>query len=190
LAVKALPKHKSEIIHPKSEIKYWHAIYTQPRWEKKVHKLLVEAGIESYCPLNTVYRQWSDRIKKVQEPLFKSYVFVRVAPDEYTKVRMVSGVLNFVYWLGKPAVVKDAEIDNIRKFLNEYDDVEVKSIEEIEPGSRVVISGGIMMGEEAVALQVFKNTVEVRIESIGFTLVAKLDKTKVELKKGGGKYKS
>jgi transcription antitermination factor NusG len=177
-------RHQTSDIKKSDIIKQWLAIYTQPRWEKKVHKLLEEAGIESYCPLNTVYRQWSDRIKKVEEPLFKSYVFVRVSKDEQTKVRMTPGVLNFVYWLGKPAVVRDEEIDNIRKFMNEYDEVEVKPIEKIEPGSKLIISGGIMMGEEATALQVFKNTVEVRIESIGFTLVAKLDKSKLELKKG------
>jgi transcription antitermination factor NusG len=57
--------------------KHWYAIYTNPRWEKKVDKLLTEAGIESYCPLNTVMRKWSDRMKKVEEPLFKSYVFVQ-----------------------------------------------------------------------------------------------------------------
>lgn len=170
---------------PKQTNKQWLAIYTQPRWEKKVFKLLGERDIESYCPLNTVYRQWSDRIKKVEEPLFKSYVFVRVSQEEQTKVRMTPGVLNFVYWLGKPAVVRDEEIDTIRRFMNEYDDVEVVPLEEIKPGSRVVISGGIMMGEEAVALKVFKNTVEVRIESIGFSLVAKLDKARLQLKSGG-----
>jgi transcription antitermination factor NusG len=58
--------------------KKWFAIYTRPRWEKKVHKLLEEKGIECYCPLNKVHRKWSDRIKIVEEPLFKSYVFVKL----------------------------------------------------------------------------------------------------------------
>ncbi|MEI9958604.1 MAG: transcription termination/antitermination NusG family protein [Ferruginibacter sp.] len=57
---------------------YWHAVYTKPRWEKKVAALLEARGIEYYCPLNKVVKQWSDRKKVVLEPLFKSYVFVHV----------------------------------------------------------------------------------------------------------------
>jgi transcription antitermination factor NusG len=56
----------------------WYAIYTRPRWEKKVNFLLQGKGIESYCPLNKVRRKWSDRIKTIEEPLFKSYVFVKI----------------------------------------------------------------------------------------------------------------
>jgi transcription antitermination factor NusG len=163
--------------------KQWLAVYTQPRWEKKVHKLFQENGIESYCPLNTVFRQWSDRKKKVEEPLFKSYVFVRVTPAEQTRVRMVSGVINFVYWLGKPAVIKDAEIETIRRFMNEYDDVEVMAMEKIEPGSQLVINSGILISHEATALKVGNKMVEVLIESLGFKLVAKIEREKLSLKK-------
>jgi transcription antitermination factor NusG len=59
----------------------WYAIYTRPRWEKKVNGLLEAKGIESYCPLNRVRRKWSDRIKTIEEPLFKSYVFVKIAEE-------------------------------------------------------------------------------------------------------------
>ena len=97
----------------------WYAVYTKPRWEKKVFRTLSESGHEAYCPLNKVNRKWSDRIKKVDEPLFKSYVFIRLAAAEQPGVRLVNGVLNFVYWNGKPAVVKDREIEEIRRFLNE-----------------------------------------------------------------------
>jgi transcription antitermination factor NusG len=99
----------------------WYAIYTRPRWEKKVNTLLAEKGIESYCPLNKVRRKWSDRIKTIEEPLFKSYVFVRIRDDERSNVRMTSGVVNFVYWDGKPALIRDKEIQNIRRFLDEYE---------------------------------------------------------------------
>ncbi len=74
----------------------WFAIYTRPRWEKKVHILLMQKGIESYCPLNKVRRRWSDRIKLVEEPLFKSYVFVKTDEAGRTPVRMTDGVVNFV----------------------------------------------------------------------------------------------
>ncbi len=129
-------------------IKKWYAVYTKPRWEKKVHTLLVEIGVECYCPLNKVHRKWSDRIKIVEEPLFKSYVFVRVNEEEKTPVRMVSGVVNFVYWQGKPAVIKDKEILAIRKFMNDYEDVEVKQLD-IATDAIVEVKQGLLMGKKA-----------------------------------------
>ena len=56
---------------------FWYVVYTKPNWEKKVAELLEKKGIEQYCPLNKVQKQWHDRKKTVWEPLFKSYVFVR-----------------------------------------------------------------------------------------------------------------
>ncbi|WP_276480601.1 UpxY family transcription antiterminator [Paraflavitalea pollutisoli] len=153
-------------------------MYTKPRWEKKVHALLVEKGMECYCPLNKVHRKWSDRIKIVEEPLFKSYVFVRVSEEEKTPVRTVNGVVNFVYWQGKPAIIKDKEILVIRKFLNEYEDVEVRQLD-IAPDDTVVVNQGVLMGKKGTVKRVLRKKVEVLIESIGFTLTAYIDKTKV-----------
>ena len=158
----------------------WHVLYTKPRWEKKVHELLLEKKIESYCPLNKVRRKWSDRIKTVEEPLFKSYVFVKITDEEQSKVRMTHGVVNFVYWLGKPAVVKNAEIEVIRKFLNEYDNVVTEPIK-LQPKSKVKIRQGIFMDKEATVLRVLGNKVQVVIESIGYSLVAFLDKSNVAM---------
>ena len=94
----------------------WLAVYTKPRWEKRVNQLLHEKGVESYCPLNKVRRKWSDRIKTIEEPLFKSYVFVKVNEPDRTSVRMTNGVINFVYWNGKPAVIKEKEINMLLLF--------------------------------------------------------------------------
>lgn len=159
----------------------WYAIYTMPRWEKKVAKLLNDNQLEAYCPLNVTIKQWSDRKKKVEEPLFKSYVFVRVSDKEQLAVKETTGVLNFVYWLRKPAVIKDFEIENIRRFLNEYQDVTVQPFGEgILPGSKLIVKSGIMMGYEGTALRVNKKYVEVRIDSLGCKLVALVEKSKVE----------
>lgn len=156
--------------------KKWYALYTKPRWEKKVNKALEQKGIEAYCPLNRVKRKWSDRMKIVEEPLFKSYVFVRVEENERTEVRYVDGVLNFVYWNGKPAIVRDDEIIEIKKFLNDYENVEVKNIN-MRPADEVVINAGVMVGATGRVLRVLGNNfVEVRIESLGFALTAKFEK--------------
>jgi len=156
--------------------KYWFAVYTKPRWEKKVHRSLTQLGFESYCPLNKVRKKWSDRMKIVEEPLFKSYVFVHTEDALRPEIRFVDGVLNFVYWNKKPAIIKDEEIIEIKKFLSEYDDVEVKTID-VRPADEVMVNSGVMMGAKGRVLRVMgNNMVEVRIESLGFVLTAKFDK--------------
>jgi transcription antitermination factor NusG len=160
--------------------KKWYALYTKPRWEKKVHRVLQLKGVESYCPLNKVRKKWSDRIKVIEEPLFKSYLFVRLDEADKTEVRYVDGVLNFVYWNGKPAVVKDEEIVEIKKFMSEYEDVQVKRID-VKPADKVVINQGVMMGSSGMVSRVLSNNiVEVIIDSLGLALTAKFDKQKLD----------
>jgi transcription antitermination factor NusG len=156
----------------------WLAVYTKPRWEKKIDQLLKEDGIESYCPLNKVHRKWSDRMKLVEEPLFKSYVFVRVDDEEEKKVRWVNGVLNFVYWLGKPAVIKPRDIERIKRFLRDYKDVEALAMN-LPPNTQVIITSGVLMDKEARVIKANKKRVEVEIDSMGYKLVAYVDRASV-----------
>jgi transcription antitermination factor NusG len=117
----------------------------------------------------------------VEEPLFKSYVFVKVPEEEQGQVRMVNGVVNFVYWLGKPATVKDKEIAIIRRFLSEYDEVIATSLD-LKKDATVTIRRGAFMDKEAKVMKVFNNKVQVIIESIGFSLVAVIDKSNVAMR--------
>ena len=156
----------------------WLAIYSRPRWEKKVNQLLLEKGFESYCPLNKVRRKWSDRVKVVEEPLFKSYVFVKVSEEDRTAVRMTSGVINFVYWEGKPAVIKEKEINTIKRFLNEHENVEVQPIN-LQVRQRVKITTGPLMDQEGEVLSLQRKVVKVAIDSLGYMLVAYIDRTKL-----------
>ena len=140
--------------------------------------LLQEKGIESYCPLNKVRRKWSDRIKIVEEPLFKSYVFVKVNQENRAAVRLTSGAINFVYWQGTPAVIKEREIIAIKKFLNEYENVEARPVE-LKVNQRVKITMGTLMDEEGKVLDVRHKMVKVAIDSLGYILVAYIDRTKL-----------
>src|ERR1700710_1467687 len=140
--------------------RHWYVLYTKSRWEKKVYSLIIDKGWEAYCPLNRTKKQWSDRVKWVEEPLFKSYVFVKLTEDETTGVRQVKGVVNFVYWLGKPAIVKDKEIEIIRKFLNEYSEVHAEPID-LRTDARVKILKGAFMNKEAKVMKVLNNKVQV-----------------------------
>jgi len=159
-------------------IRKWLAVYTRPRWEKKVNRLLEEKGVERYCPLNKVRRKWSDRVKVIEEPLFKSYVFVKVNDEDRTSVRMTPGVINFVYWQGKPAVIKEKEINAIKRFLDEYENVEVHSLD-VKVNQRVKITTGPLMDREGQVLEVQHKTAKIAIDSLGYVLVAYIDKTKL-----------
>ena len=162
------------------EKKRWYVVYTKPRWEKKVYGLLFNRGLEVYCPLNRVRKSWSDRVKWIEEPLFKSYVFVRAGQDDLSAVRHVNGVLNFVYWLGKPAIVKDGDIDLIRKFLNDHKEVEVEPVE-LKEDARVTIRQGVLMNRQAKVVKVMNKRVRVVIESIGYALVAVVEKMNIRI---------
>jgi transcription antitermination factor NusG len=119
-------------------------------------------------------------MKTVEEPLFKSYVFARVNEEEQSKVRMTAGVMNFVYWQGKPAIIPAKEIETIRKFLNEFENVFAEPIQLKEDG-KVTIRQGLFMDHEAKILKIEGNRVKVVIESIGYSLIASIDKKNLSI---------
>jgi transcription antitermination factor NusG len=152
--------------------KKWYALYTKPRWEKKIDLRLVKKGIESWCPLQKIEKQWSDRKKIIEEPLFKSYIFVRIDPTEKTDVLMTDGVLNFVHYLRKPAIIKDSEVETIKRYLSEKDaKISVISEEGYEKETRIIVNHGVFMGNEGTVLRGGKKKVYVRLESLGQIMV-------------------
>jgi transcription antitermination factor NusG len=161
----------------------WYAIYTRPRWEKKIAATLEDKGYEMYCPLNKVMRQWSDRKKVILEPLFKGYVFVKVEEDKKWELLNINGIVNYVYWLGKPARIRENEIETIRKFLNEFSDVEV--VDGVLPvNAKVRVKQGVLMNYRGIVLEVIGNKAKVKIESMGIQLSAVFDKKNLELVHG------
>ena len=93
----------------------WYAIYTRPRHEKKVNDQLLEKQFEVYLPLITRTRQWKDRKKKVDMPLFSSYVFVNFEYKYRFDVLQTDGVVKIVNFNGTPAVIPDWQIESLRK---------------------------------------------------------------------------
>jgi transcription antitermination factor NusG len=160
-------------------LKIWYAIHTRPRWEKKVARQLELKNIECYCPLNKVKRQWSDRKKIVLEPLFTSYVFVCISPEDHIKVKEIGGVINFVYWLKTPAVIRHEEIDAIKRFMNDYQSVHLEK-SEVNLNDRVRIITGPLMEREGNILEVRHKTVKVSLPTLGYMLVAELERSNIE----------
>lgn len=160
--------------------KHWYAVYTRPRWEKKVADLLTKKRVENYCPLNKVVRQWADRKKVVFEPLFTSYVFVYASPEEHLAIKQTDGILNFVYWLGQPAVIRTEEIDTVKQFLADYQNVQLEKVA-VNVNDQVKITSGPLMSREGNVIEVKSRTVRVLLPSLGYAMVAEIEKSNVTI---------
>ncbi len=158
----------------------WLAVYTKSRWEKKVAELLTKRKIDNYCPLNLVVRQWSDRKKKVYEPLFTSYVFVHVHEKQFTELKQVPGVINLVLWLNKPAVIKDQEIQAIKDFLDEHKSIQLEKTA-VNVNDVVRVLSGPLMDYEGNVVEVKSNTIKVVLPSLGYLMCAEVQRSNVEV---------
>lgn len=162
--------------------KRWYAIYTKSRSEKKVDILLVKKGIESWCPVQKVQRQWSDRKKIIDDPLFKSYVFVHINEKERLHTLTTDGVLNFVHYLGKPAVIHDSEIELIKKYLAEKDaKIHIISGEGFKENDKVKIHHGVFMDNTGTVLRANNKKIYVQLQSLGQIMVVEFSVEFLEL---------
>ncbi|MFV8341113.1 UpxY family transcription antiterminator [Flavobacterium sp. XS2P39] len=150
----------------------WYVVYTKPKWEKKVAEQLKKFGIECYCPLITVVRQWSDRKKKVEVPLFNSYVFVQLQDSDRNLVFQSAGAVRYLFWLGKPAIVRDEEISIIKKGLDGPDSCEV-SVVPFQVGDTIELESGPFSSQTATIQEVNNNHYVLVLESLGCVLKMK-----------------
>jgi len=136
----------------------WKVIYVKPRTEKKVEASLLKMGILAYCPVVTEIHQWSDRKKKVQVPLLKSYVFVQPDERNLNAVFQVGQVVRYLFWLGKPAVVRDDEIKTMQDWLISKN-TEAR-VERIQPGDKIDIKTGPFKGAKGLVKEISKNRIQ------------------------------
>jgi|GEM_PF-42183 len=127
----------------------WYAVCTRPRFEKKTRIFLEREEIPNWLPLQRSQRQWSDRKRIVDAPVFNSYIFVHITENEFHRTLNTYGVSRFVYYNGKPAVVPDRDIDFLRRVFDEGYEVEARSIA-FQPGMRVRITRGAFIGREGI----------------------------------------
>ena len=143
----------------------WFAIYTRPKNEKKVAEQLFKLGIDVYCPMVSQIKQWSDRKKKVESPLISSYVFVNLEEKERNKVFEVPGIVRYLYWLGKPAIIQDNEIASLKESLKGI--LTSVEVEGIQPGDSLTITNGPFQGKEGIVSQVEKNKIRLVLKELG-----------------------
>ncbi|WP_163400313.1 UpxY family transcription antiterminator [Flavobacterium fluviatile] len=150
----------------------WYVVYTKPKWEKKVAEKLNEVGIECYCPLITQIKQWSDRKKKIEVPLFNSYVFVQLPDKDRNSVFQVAGVVRYLFWLGKAAIVRNEEIVLIKESLSKTNISDV-SVVSYKKGDKVKLETGIFSNQNAIVQEVTSTHCILVLESLGCILKIK-----------------
>jgi transcriptional antiterminator RfaH len=151
--MQSVPNHKTKsgnnvaMLHNQFLLqqKKWYAIYTRPRYEKKVCEQLQKAGIECYLPLQITIRQWSDRKKKVSEPLFSCYLFVNITLKDYYRVLNMDGVVRYISFGGKAVSIPENQIRLIQNLLAmDYNISE--TLEFFPAGAKVEIKAGPLIG--------------------------------------------
>ena len=143
----------------------WFVLYTQPRSEKKVVDRLEKLGLTVYCPMTLQVRQWSDRKKKVEVPLFNSYVFVHLPEANRNLVFEVPGIVRYLFWLGEPAVVRDEEIKTLQNWLST--DFTALEVTALKPGDIITLKNGAFKNQQATIKTISKNKMQLVLNSLG-----------------------
>jgi len=153
-------------VEHKSENKKWFAVYTKSRAEKKVFELLTEKGIETYLPLQKQLKQWSDRKKWVEEPLFRSYIFVKIIDGDFIEVQKTQGVVCFITFEREKVSIPENQIEAVKKLLENNIDLELTS-EEFNINDSVKIISGKLTGLQGKLVEYKgKKKVLIQVDSI------------------------
>lgn len=157
----------------------WYVLYVKSRNEKKVAARLQGKDIEVFCPLKIEERVWSDRIKKVEVPYFRSYVFARFEEKDAQYVLETPGVVRRLFWLGKPAVIRDEEMQKVIAFFEDYKNDSIEN-EDYPIGREVAIQRGVFKDRTGVVLQNEKNKVTLVIPALDCAFKVSLPKRDIE----------
>lgn len=129
---------------------YWYAVYVRSRYEKKVYQQLREKGLNGFLPLIETVRQWSDRKKKVEEPLVRGYVFVKINyHKEHVLVLETDGVVKFIGIGRNPSVISERDIEWLKRLTREPEAIGA-TVASIPVGRKVRVLAGPFKDLEGV----------------------------------------
>jgi transcriptional antiterminator RfaH len=150
---------------------FWYAAYTKSRNEKKVLARLTEGGFEAYLPILRKRHKWSDRLKWVEEPLIKSYIFIHVNEREYYNAINTPGLVCYVTFEGKAASIPDWQIDTLKMLLHEGAEMEISN-ERFAPGQKIIVVSGQLVGMRGEMIEYRgKKKVLVRLGTTGTNIL-------------------
>ena len=150
----------------------WYVLHTKPRSEKKVEEKLLSLGINAYCPTRSEIRFWSDRKKRIEVPVLPSMVLVNIEDKDLNKVFASSRVVRYMFWLGKRALVKQSEVDILRKYLKGDFNFINSNHSDIKVGDNMNIPS--FNDEKGIVNRISNNNVWIYLKSIGYSIKLKL----------------
>ena len=158
--------------------KKWYIVYTKVISEKNLAALLTEKKIENYCPLNRITVYEGNEMKISFEPLFPSFVFVYITDAEIIIIRKIGAVTNFIYWLQNPVIIRDAEIENIKRFTYQYSNVKLSKSPINNNGIlRIINKAHFEITDESRVISIKNVTCKLLISSIGYVMTAETERT-------------
>ena len=159
----------------------WFALYTKSRFEKKVHASLQEKGIECYLPMKVEKRRWSDRVKTVEEPLLKGYLFVRVSNKEYFNVLNTPGAVTYISFGGRPAAIQEKQLEDLKIFLSGYNTQIDVTYDSLNEGTKVIVVSGPMKGVVGEIVEFRgKSRIAIRFKDLGYCVLTDISAKDVE----------
>ena len=150
----------------------WYVLHTKPRSEKKVEDKLLSLGINAYCPTRSEIRFWSDRKKRIQVPVLPSMVLVNIDNKDINKVFESSGVVRYMFWLGKRAIVRQSEVDILKKYLKGGYNLINSKLSNIKVGDNFSLSS--FNNERGIVNRISNNNIWIFLKSIGYSVKLKL----------------
>jgi transcription antitermination factor NusG len=148
----------------------WFAVYTRPGCEKKVIEILTRKNIECYCPVVQSVRKVNENKKACLEPLFSSYVYVKMKENDLYKLKSINRIINVVYWLQKPVVIKDIEIEMIRRFINEHKNIQLEKTD-VKTNEIVKITKAPVIEKEGSNVSIDYDEIRLTLPSLGYAMV-------------------
>ena len=148
----------------------WNVIYTKSRSEKKVEERLKKIGIEAYCPVRTEVKFWSDRKKSILVPVLPSMVLVKIEKNKRNQVFDIPGVVRYMFWLKKHAVVRDSEVDSLKLLLKSNNIIE-QNVEAYNVGDEIKISS--LEDQLGIIKKISKNQIWVVLKQLGYVIKLK-----------------
>ena len=150
----------------------WYVLHTKPRSEKKVEEKLLSLGINAYCPTRSEIRFWSDRKKRIEVPVLPSMVLVNINDKDINKVFDCSSVIRYMFWLGKRAIVRQSEVEILKKYLNGNISFINSKLLNIKVGDNFSVSS--FNNERGIVNRISNNNIWIYLKSIGYSIKLKL----------------
>ena len=150
----------------------WYVLHTKPRSEKKVEEQLLSFGINAYCPTRSEFKLWSDRKKKIYKPVLPSMILVNIDDKDINRVFESALVVRYMFWMGKRAVVRQSEIDILKKYLDGSYNLISSNSSSINVGDDFKLRS--FNDEKGIVSRISNNDIWIYLKSIGYTVKLKL----------------